>query len=159
MSAAKRAATFRLDDEIVVALQAVKDRHGIPIAEQVNRALAMWLETMGVGMTVRGGVTRRLQERLKGAGELRAEDGASKGPASYDLSIWQEMHDISGQSGEQVEGLKEVMGTIAPQSPAANLFNLVGESLVLVLSDGRTFPFFFQNLNGRIAARGGISEK
>ena len=35
-------------------------------------------------------------------------------------------------------------------------FGLVGKSLILTLEDGRKFPFFLQNSNGTIAARGGF---
>jgi antitoxin component of RelBE/YafQ-DinJ toxin-antitoxin module len=44
----KTASTFRIDDELLDALQKVKDRDGIPLSEQVRRALKMWLESKGV---------------------------------------------------------------------------------------------------------------
>jgi Ribbon-helix-helix protein, copG family len=39
---------FRLDAELLDALRAIKDRDGIPIAEQVRRALETWVESKGV---------------------------------------------------------------------------------------------------------------
>lgn len=45
---ALRAATFRLDEELLDALQVVKERDGIPATEQVRRALRAWLEARGV---------------------------------------------------------------------------------------------------------------
>ncbi len=44
----KTAATYRIDSEILDALQAVKDRDGVPISEQVRRALMVWLESKGM---------------------------------------------------------------------------------------------------------------
>jgi ribbon-helix-helix CopG family protein len=44
----KTAATFRLEDELLEALQMVKERDGIPVTEQVRRAVRMWLDTKGI---------------------------------------------------------------------------------------------------------------
>jgi len=44
----KTASTFRIDDELLEGLQQVKDRDGIPLSEQVRRALKLWLESKGV---------------------------------------------------------------------------------------------------------------
>jgi hypothetical protein len=44
----KTAATFRLEDELLEALQLVKERDGIPVTEQVRRAVRMWLDSKGV---------------------------------------------------------------------------------------------------------------
>ncbi len=45
----KTFAGFRLDPELLDGLRAVKDRTGIPIAEQVRRAIVKWLEEQGEG--------------------------------------------------------------------------------------------------------------
>jgi hypothetical protein len=45
---ALRPANFRLEAELLEALQAVKDRDGIPITEQVRRAIVLWLQQRGV---------------------------------------------------------------------------------------------------------------
>ena len=49
MSPDLKAATFRLEREILDGLQAVKVRDGIPVTEQVRRALYAWLSERRVG--------------------------------------------------------------------------------------------------------------
>jgi predicted DNA-binding protein len=49
----KKLAAFRLDPELIEGLQAVKDKTGAPIAEQVRRAIVAWLEQNGVTKTDR----------------------------------------------------------------------------------------------------------
>lgn len=156
MTAAKRAATFRLDDELVDGLQQIKDSHGIPLTEQVTRALEMWLETMGVSVRrPAGGKSMKLVERLRGVGRVLNEKGSDLGPASYDLSIWQEVHQVRTFGGTNtVDGLREIQGTVTGKAAS-----LVGEGLVLRLEDERTLPFFFTASSGAIAARGQLSEK
>ena len=44
----KRQTNIRLDDELIEALQELKDRYGTPAAEAIRRALRMWLEAQGV---------------------------------------------------------------------------------------------------------------
>jgi Ribbon-helix-helix protein, copG family len=39
---------FRLDEDLLGALQAIKRRDGIPLSEQVRRALQAWVEQKGV---------------------------------------------------------------------------------------------------------------
>lgn len=45
--AALRLANFRLDEELIEALQAIKERDGIPLTAQVRRALLAWVESKG----------------------------------------------------------------------------------------------------------------
>jgi len=47
-SSARKLAAFRLDRDILDGLQAVKVRDGVPVSEQVRRALLAWLEARGV---------------------------------------------------------------------------------------------------------------
>ena len=47
---ALKPATFRLETEILSALQRVKDQDGIPVSEQVRRALIVWLESRNVAL-------------------------------------------------------------------------------------------------------------
>jgi hypothetical protein len=157
MTAAKRAATFRLDDEIVDALQQVKDQHGIPLTEQVNRALELWLETMGVAVSrAQGGKTMRLIERISGTGRILDDKGQHAADGKYDLSIWQEVHHVKTFGGSSsVDGLRDTKGTITTPGIA----KLVGKNLTIELQDGRVFPFFFSDSAGTIAARGAISNK
>ena len=55
----KKLAAFRLDPELIDGLQAVKDRTGAPIAEQVRRAIVAWLDKNGVKKTERKRVAAR----------------------------------------------------------------------------------------------------
>lgn len=47
----KTASTFRIDDELLSALRTVKERDGVPISEQVRRALVSWVQSRGVKVT------------------------------------------------------------------------------------------------------------
>ena len=49
--APKRQTNIRLDEDLLAALQEVKDRHGTPASEAVRRALRMWLASEGVKVT------------------------------------------------------------------------------------------------------------
>jgi hypothetical protein len=51
MPSAKKQTAFRIEAEILSGLQTVKERDGVPVSEQVRRALRAWLEEMGVGVT------------------------------------------------------------------------------------------------------------
>lgn len=55
----KKLAAFRLDPELIEGLQAVKDRTGAPIAEQVRRAIVAWLQANDVIKTDRKRVSGR----------------------------------------------------------------------------------------------------
>ncbi len=55
----KKLAAFRLDPELIEELQAVKERTGAPIAEQVRRAIVAWLKENGVTKTDRKRVGAR----------------------------------------------------------------------------------------------------
>jgi Ribbon-helix-helix protein, copG family len=43
-----RPTNFRLESELLEGLQQVRERDGIPVSEQVRRALRAWLEVKGV---------------------------------------------------------------------------------------------------------------
>ena len=43
----KKLAAFRLDEQTIEALAAIKERVGIPVAEQVRRALEWWIAEHG----------------------------------------------------------------------------------------------------------------
>jgi hypothetical protein len=43
-------ATFRLETEILDALQRLKEQEGIPVSEQVRRALLAWLDSKNVAV-------------------------------------------------------------------------------------------------------------
>lgn len=40
-------ATFRLDEDLIAALQRIKERDGIPVSEQLRRALSAWVKERG----------------------------------------------------------------------------------------------------------------
>lgn len=40
--------TMRIDDELLEGLQALKDRDGVPVSEQVRRAIEAWLKEKGI---------------------------------------------------------------------------------------------------------------
>ena len=44
----RRTTTIRIDDALLEGLQIMKDRDGVPISEQVRRAIQAWLESKGV---------------------------------------------------------------------------------------------------------------
>lgn len=43
-----RPANFRLEEELMEALERIRERDGIPLTEQVRRALRTWIESKGV---------------------------------------------------------------------------------------------------------------
>ena len=43
-----KATNFRLDQEMLDALHAIKTRDGVSVSEQVRRAIQMWVEAKGV---------------------------------------------------------------------------------------------------------------
>lgn len=55
----KQLTAFRIEPEIMAALRSVKDRDGIPLSVQVDRALRAWLEGKGVPAAKRSRVGRR----------------------------------------------------------------------------------------------------
>jgi hypothetical protein len=48
MTPIDRVITFRPDEDILAAMEALKDRDGMPYSEQVRRALRVWLAGKGV---------------------------------------------------------------------------------------------------------------
>lgn len=60
MTPAAKTFTFAITDELKAGLQTVKERDGISEAEQIRRAIALWLESKGVSKaTPRRAQTRR----------------------------------------------------------------------------------------------------
>ena len=55
----KRLANFRLEDELLEGLQAVKEREGLSLTVQVRIAVREWLAKKGVLEKARPGVARR----------------------------------------------------------------------------------------------------
>ena len=48
---AKRLTNFRLETELLDALERVRDRDGVSVSEQVRRAIQMWLKSKGEPLT------------------------------------------------------------------------------------------------------------
>jgi hypothetical protein len=44
---------FRIEPDLLRALEEIKIRDGVPISEQVRRALRAWIESKGVSPTAR----------------------------------------------------------------------------------------------------------
>jgi hypothetical protein len=61
MSPVRKVAAFRLDDDLLEAMQAVWERDGVQPSEQVRRALRAWLQSKGVKIKAapRRAATRR----------------------------------------------------------------------------------------------------
>jgi hypothetical protein len=55
----KKQTAFRIDPDILEGLQEIKARVGIPLSEQVRRALRAWLDQHGGKKTERPRVTPR----------------------------------------------------------------------------------------------------
>ena len=61
MTPVRKVATFRIDDDLLKAMQQLQERDGMPQSEQIRRALRPWLEEKGVLKTAK----RRAQTRRK----------------------------------------------------------------------------------------------
>jgi hypothetical protein len=46
--AERRVTTFRIDDHLLKGLRAVQERDGVPVSEQVRRAISRWLESKDI---------------------------------------------------------------------------------------------------------------
>jgi len=58
----RRVTTFRIDDELMEAMEFLKDRDGVAFSEQIRRALRLWFESKGVKVKA---APRRVQPRRK----------------------------------------------------------------------------------------------
>lgn len=58
----KKQTAFRIEPDILDGLQAIKERDGVPISEQVRRALRRWVEEKGV---MQKPASRRVSPRRK----------------------------------------------------------------------------------------------
>ena len=48
MSTNRRITTFRIDEDLLTGLRDVQERDGVPVPEQVRRAIRAWLDTKKV---------------------------------------------------------------------------------------------------------------
>lgn len=60
MTPTRRVTTFRIDDDLLRAMQLLQQRDGIPLSEQIRRALRPWLESKGVLKSKRPANRKRL---------------------------------------------------------------------------------------------------
>ena len=47
----KQAMNIRVDPDLVVALEAIRDAEGIPVSEQIRRGIRLWLDQKGATPT------------------------------------------------------------------------------------------------------------
>jgi hypothetical protein len=47
-----RPANFRIDEEILDALRRIKERDGVPVSEQLRRALLGWIQSRGERVSI-----------------------------------------------------------------------------------------------------------
>jgi len=48
----KQAMNVRIDPDLVVALEAIRDAEGIPVSEQIRRGIRLWLDQKGAATRV-----------------------------------------------------------------------------------------------------------
>ena len=58
-------AAFRIEPEILKGLHAVKDRDGVPVSEQVRRALRQWLKSKRVTLKLSAARKRKGGKRKR----------------------------------------------------------------------------------------------
>jgi hypothetical protein len=59
MSPKGRVVTFRPDDEDLAAMEALRQRDGVPYSEQIRRALKAWLQSKDIAERKRAGTRKR----------------------------------------------------------------------------------------------------
>jgi len=56
---------FRIDRAVMEGVRRVKDRDGVPLSVQVDRALRAWLRKRGIDVEAAGGDNRRRSRRTE----------------------------------------------------------------------------------------------
>jgi hypothetical protein len=59
----KKTFTFAISDEMKAALTIIRERDGIPEAEQIRRGIQMWLESKGASAKRKAVSTRKLARK------------------------------------------------------------------------------------------------
>ena len=97
----------------------------------------------------------KLIEQYSGKGWLSRENSNDRiADVEYYLKIHQEL--IPDGIGGEVEGFKQIEGTVS-SGDKIGLYQMVGESLVLHMEDGRNLGMFIKDSNtGAIANRTGF---
>lgn len=57
----RRITTFRIDEELLTGLREMQERDGVPVPEQVRRAIRTWLDEKGI--TVKKASARKLGKK------------------------------------------------------------------------------------------------
>jgi hypothetical protein len=95
-------------------------------------------------------IKRRILESPSGRGEIYQDDKFLQ-TVNYHLTHYQEVSTLQYSGGsEEIKGARGIEGTLR----GGQFFGLVGERLILHLSDGRHLNFFFRNSNGLIVGDG-----
>lgn len=93
---------------------------------------------------------RNILESLSGRGDIYQENKFLQ-TVNYHLSHYQEVSTLHHSGGsEEIKGARGIEGTLR----GGQFFGLVGERLILHLSDGSRLNFFFRNSNGSIVGDG-----
>jgi len=61
----KELTAFRIDRAVMEGVRRVKDRDGVPLSVQVDRALRAWLRKRGIDVEAAGGDNRRRSRRTE----------------------------------------------------------------------------------------------
>jgi hypothetical protein len=61
----KELTAFRIDREVMDGVRRVKDRDGVPLSVQVDRALRAWLRKKGIDVKPTGGENRGRSRRTE----------------------------------------------------------------------------------------------
>jgi hypothetical protein len=62
MSPSDRVVTFRPDEDVLKAMETLREREGVPYSQQIRRALRQWLESKGA---LKQPASRRVRARRK----------------------------------------------------------------------------------------------
>jgi hypothetical protein len=62
---AKELTAFRIDRAVMEGVRRVKDRDGVPLSVQVDRALRAWLRKKGIDVKAAGGDDRGRSRRME----------------------------------------------------------------------------------------------
>jgi hypothetical protein len=54
MAEDKQLYTFRIEPSVLLALENITERDGVPVSEQIRRGIRMWLDAKGAGTTQSG---------------------------------------------------------------------------------------------------------
>lgn len=91
--------------------------------------------------------SKRVIEQMSGGGLLGAE-GKSQVKVSYSIRVYQDFID-------DVAGLKSIEGSVTGPG-MGEMFNLLGDNIVLTMKDGRKLRGLLRDSNGSFVANGPV---